>query len=370
MRLVVLLATAWTPALAQDAAEILRHTAQAYRDFHSFEASGILRTRITLSGVPYDVTWPLSLAQADSTFLPSASPVPVLSPLLRFGPREFRNPAGEVVAFAADVPSSPKGWSLFDQIDQGVEEIRHLSRETIEFGGRPTACWVLEVAYKPGFPARAVAERPVRYWIDQSNYLVLRESFAQRGPSQTEFSEWDFAATSVRVNEPPPAWAVATLPQLAGYERAEWIGRVAPEFTLADLDHREVSLAALRGTVVLLSFWASWCGPCKEEMPLIEKLASEFQPRGLVVWGITNESPEKARAWLERYERSLPTLVDTEHRVFRAYEAERIPISVLVDRGGKVVTYRVGLSGEAQLRTAIHRAFKVESDNPEAVAAR
>jgi cytochrome c biogenesis protein CcmG/thiol:disulfide interchange protein DsbE len=302
--------------------------------------------------------------------------------LIRFGLRQWRGPGGESVAPAVDEPASPKGWSLFDQIDRGVEEVRDLPGETIEFGGKPAACWVIEVVYKPGFPARALADRPVRYWIEQSSYLVLRESFWQRGAiqrgaiqrgamqsgaiqseaMQREAVEWVFAAAAVKVNEPPPAWALRALPQLAGSERAEWVERFAPEFLLADLDGREVSLRALLGRAVLLSFWASWCVPCKEEMPLIENLAAEFESAGLEVWGITNESADKARAWLERNGRRLPTLVDEGRNVFRDYEAEKIPVSVVVDRSGKVVSYRVGLSGEADFRAAIERALEAGKD--------
>jgi cytochrome c biogenesis protein CcmG, thiol:disulfide interchange protein DsbE len=154
------------------------------------------------------------------------------------------------------------------------------------------------------------------------------------------------------------------LPQLAGYERSDWVERPAPEFTLADLAGREVRLGALRGKGVLLSFWASWCVPCKEEMPLIEHLAAEFEPDGLVVWGITNESAEKARAWLDQQPFRLPTLVDASREVFQDYEAEKIPVSVIVDRRGRVVSYRVGLSGEAQLRAAILRALATGSERP------
>jgi cytochrome c biogenesis protein CcmG/thiol:disulfide interchange protein DsbE len=380
LRLAVLLAATWLSATAQDAAEILRRAAETYREAHSFEASGALTTRVTISGVSYEVTWPLSLAQADSTLLPAGSPVPALSPLIRFGPRQWRGPAGGIVAPAVDAPGAPKGWSLFDQIDRGVEGIRELPSETIEFRGRLTACHVLEVSYKSGFPARALADRPVRYWIDQASYLILRESFGHRdssqsqrtsqsspqgssqSSSQSEAAEWVFAATSVKLNEPPPAWALQALPQLAGHERTEWIERTAPEFALADLNGREVSLRALRGKAVLLSFWASWCVPCKQEMPVIERLAAEYE--GLEVWGITNETADKARDWLGRNGRTLPTLVDEGREVFRDYEAEKIPVSVVVDRRGKVVSYRVGLSGEADFRAAIERALEAENENP------
>jgi cytochrome c biogenesis protein CcmG, thiol:disulfide interchange protein DsbE len=361
---VALLAAACTAAAAQNAAEILRRTAETYRGLHSFEASGVLRARIAISEVAYEVAWPIALAQADSSALPPDSPVPALSPLFQFGEPELRGPGGAAAVPDSAGLSSPKGWAQFDQIDRHVRKILSLSKETIEFEGGPRACWLLEVAYQAGFPARALAGDPLRYWIDRGSHLVLRESFRRRAFSQGAAVEWVFEVRSVKINQPPPAWAMNALPQLAGYERTDWIERQAPPFTLADLDGRAVRLAALRGKAVLLSFWASWCIPCKEEMPLIEQLAAEFESRGLVVWGITNESAAKARAWLDGGERALPTLVDANQQVFQDYEAEKIPVAVVVGRGGRVVSYRVGLSGETQLRAAIVRALEAEGGAP------
>jgi peroxiredoxin len=363
-RIVVMLLAGAGAAPAEDPAEILRRTAETYRSLHSLELSGVLTTRITLSGSVYSVAWPLSLAQADSTVLPPDSPVPALPGLVRFGPAELRGPHGEPVSLMDAGLSAPKGWSQFDQIDQHVREIRSFTAETIEFGGQPTPCWLIEVRYEPGFPARALSGHPVRYWIDQSSHLVLRESFGHRVSPASEFAEFVFQATSLKRNEPPPSWALRTLPQLAGQERPEWTGRPAPEFTLSGLDGSQVSLAALRGKVVLLNFWATWCAPCKDEIPMIEKLAAEFRAEGLAAWGITNEPAGKARDWLDRNGRSLSTLVDEERRVFEDYEAEKIPVSVIVDRNGNIVSYRVGLSGESQLRATIRKALEVGSRKP------
>ncbi len=351
-------------ATAQHASEILRRTAETYRRLHSLELAGVLRTHTTVSGVPYEVTWPLELAQADSTAVPSDSPVPALSPLIRFGFQQIRRsddrregPGGPGQAEL----SPPKGWAQFDRIDRHVHEIRAFSAETIAFGGVPKACWLVEVAYEPGFPGRALSGQAVRYWIDQSSYLVLRERFGRREGTADEVTDWVFEARSVKLDQPPPDWAVEAMGDLAGHERHDWAARVAPDFTLEALDGREVRLAGLRGKAVLLSFWASWCTPCKEEMPLIEDLAAEYASRGLVVWGVTNESAEKALEWLGRFERSLPTLVDDHREVFRDYEAEKIPVSVVLDRGGRVVSYRVGLSGKQQLRAAIVKALGPET---------
>jgi peroxiredoxin len=351
------LVTCVSAAPAQDAVEILRRAAETYRGLHSYEASGVLAAEVALSGTSYAVTWPVSLAQADSTILPPESPVPSLSPLIRFGHAEFRDSAGEVAQPDSSALSSPNGWPLFGQIDEHVRSIRSYPTESIVFGGAASPCWVLEVDYEPGFPSGALSGRPVRYWIDRSTYLVLRQSFSRRDGVEGDPIEWTFQATALRRNELPPQWALAALPQLAGQERPEWIGRLAPEFALADLDGREVSLSELRGQAVLLSFWASWCAPCKEEIPLFEKLRHEFEPRGLAVWGINNEPRQTAREFLNRYGRDFPTLLDEKRSVFGDYEAGKIPVSVVVDRTGRVVSYLVGLGGEAHFRAAIEKAL-------------
>jgi peroxiredoxin len=353
----MVLGVAGTASSAQDPNEILRRSADAHGNLHGFEAAGLLVGRVNRAGVDYEVRWPVSMAQADATLLPADSPVPVLSPLLRFGQAEFRD--GSVRAAASDTSqlSSPKGWSMFDQIDQSARAVRLLPNEIVEMDSQSVSCWVVEVDYEAGFPSRALSGSAIRYRIDPSSLLVLGVSFSSREAGGRETIPWTFAAQSLKTNQRPPEWALHMLPQLAGQERDEWRARRAPEFTLSDLDGREVSLASLRGKAVLLSFWASWCAPCKEELPLIEKLQAEWEPQGLEVWAITNESAAKARAWLSRHRIGLRTLVDEDRNAFRAYEAEQIPVSVVLDRDGKVVSYIVGLGGETYFRTAIEKAL-------------
>lgn len=353
----VLLAAAGTIAAAQDPNEILRRSAETHRRLLGLEATGLLTARVNRAGVDYEVRWPVSLAQADSTLLPDDSPVPVLTQLLRFGQAEFRDGSGRVAPSDTTALLSPKGWSVFEQIDQSVRDVRLLPNETVEVDSHSISCWVVEVDYEAGFPSRALSGAPVRYRIDPSTFLVLGVSFSLREAGGHETIPWTFTAESLKTNERPPEWALRMLPQLAGQEREEWLARQAPEFTLTDLNGQTVSLAGLRGKAVLLSFWASWCAPCKEELPLIEKLKTEWEPKGLEVWGITNESAGKARAWLSRHGIGLRTLVDEGRQAFRDYEAEQIPVSVVLDRDGNVVSYIVGLGGETYFRTAIEKAL-------------
>jgi peroxiredoxin len=350
-------------AAAQDANEILRRSADLYRSLHSVETSGVLTAHLDRLEIDYDVRWPVSTAQADSTLLPADSPAPALAPLLRFGKVEFRDAAGNPTAPPDPGVPSPKGWSLFDQIDQGAREVTRLPDGTVEFGGNAVTCRVLEVNYEPGFPSRALSRHPIRYWIDPSSSAVLAVSFALQARGG-EIIHWTYTAHELKTNEPPPRWALQALPQLAGQEREDWLGRQAPAFELTALDGRQVSLSSLRGKAVVLSFWASWCAPCKEEMPLLEELRAEWEPAGVEVWGITNESAAKTRAWLDEHEFDLPTLVDDQRRVFQSYEADQIPVSVVLDREGKVVSYLQGLGGKPYFRAAIERALAEPSASP------
>lgn len=353
----LLLCVVTVPLTAQTPRQILDASAEMYRRLHSLEASGILATRVTRAGIDYKVRWPVSVAYADSTMLPADSPVPVLSPLQRLGQIEFLDPSGKP-ANEPGVLASPKGWSLFGQTNQGAATVRRLPDEAVSAAEDLRCCVVLEVDYERGHPSRALSEHPIRYWIEPSTHIVRRVSFSLRDAASQEVLEWDFTAESVRTNQRPPRWALQSLAQLAGDERPEWVGRPAPEFSLPDLEGRRVSLGDLRGKAVLLSFWASWCVPCKEELPLIARLREEWAPRGVEAWGMTNESAEKAAGWLREQGIDLPTLVDVERAAFRSYEAEQIPVSVVVDRNGLVVSYLVGLGGEAHFRDAIERALE------------
>ncbi len=113
--------------------------------------------------------------------------------------------------------------------------------------------------------------------------------------------------------------------------------RPAPDFSLDALDGKQVALNELRGQVVMINFWASWCVPCKEEMPLLEQMYRKYKSMGFTLLGV-NVEPEsdKAEALLEKNPVSFPVLFDRENRVSKLYNVARMPSSVLIDREGNV----------------------------------
>ena len=129
----------------------------------------------------------------------------------------------------------------------------------------------------------------------------------------------------------------------------------APDFSLTALDGTTVTLSSLRGRVVLLDFWASWCPPCRAGLPHIEAIHRDYAARGLAVYGINNEDPALARAFVQANRFTFPTLSDPDSAVMGAYGVEGLPTTVLIDREG-VVRYRfVGLTPEAQMRDALRQ---------------
>lgn len=145
------------------------------------------------------------------------------------------------------------------------------------------------------------------------------------------------------------SWQCAKQPVEEGGVQIGW---AAPLFRLPDLEGREVSLAALKGNVVLLDFWASWCGPCRLSMPLLEKLQRD-NPDGVVLLAINlGEPPEIARRYVQSQNIRSRVLLDQEGRAAQAYDAQFIPMQVLVDKKGIIRDIQIGYDPRIRERFA------------------
>jgi peroxiredoxin len=111
----------------------------------------------------------------------------------------------------------------------------------------------------------------------------------------------------------------------------------APGFTLPARAGGAVSLADFRGQVVLINFWATWCGPCRKEMPLLDQIYRRYAPLGFALLGVNVEADSAgAEAWLEGTPVTFPVLFDRESAVSRLYDVTAMPSTVIVDREGRV----------------------------------
>ena len=128
------------------------------------------------------------------------------------------------------------------------------------------------------------------------------------------------------------------------------IGSVAPDFSLVDLDGNPVHLADLRGQPVIVNFWASWCGPCVDEFPLLQATAEEHADDGLVVLGIVyQDRSEAARAFMQQNGGTWQALMDPDDRVARAYNIFGPPETYFVGRDGTIVARHIGQLTAASL---------------------
>jgi thiol-disulfide isomerase/thioredoxin len=138
-------------------------------------------------------------------------------------------------------------------------------------------------------------------------------------------------------------------------EESPEVGQAAPNFKLADLSGREVTLDQFRGKIVMLDFWATWCGPCRLTMPVLENLQKEY-PQDLTLLAINLAEPrDMVRSYVQRQNISSTVLLDEDGRVGEEYRSESIPMQVLIDQKGVIRRVSVGYSSRLadQLRSAI-----------------
>ncbi len=122
------------------------------------------------------------------------------------------------------------------------------------------------------------------------------------------------------------------------------IGASAPEFQLSDLRGQTVSLSQFKGKVVILDFWATWCGPCRLSMPMLEKLQLEH-PKDLKLLAINlEEGRDEVRDYVARQNIRATVLLDSEGKVGRIYGSDQIPMQVLIDKKGIVRDVKIGFS--------------------------
>jgi peroxiredoxin len=128
--------------------------------------------------------------------------------------------------------------------------------------------------------------------------------------------------------------AGALLLPLAGTGAA---AQSAPDFTLRTADGRNLRLHEQRGRVVLLNFWATWCGPCRQEMPLLDQLYQKYQGSGFTLLGVNvDDDSRKALQVAKTLGVSFPVLLDADKTVSKLYDLGSMPATVLIDRDGKV----------------------------------
>jgi len=262
--------------------------------------------------------------------------------------------------------------SRYVALTEGARSARRLPDETLTVNGVPRVCQVLEVTYDPPNAGVPITEDPRRFWFDGETHLVVRQRTTmhadapQFGGKIDQVETTTFQRASIDPRFPDSLW-VFRAPEGAKLvdefsngpadPAAAFAGKPASDFTLKDLKGRPHSLKSLRGKVVLLDFWATWCGPCRITMPQVAKIHMQYKGKGVEVMSINvGETGEKAGAFIAKNGYAFTTLLDQDRVVATQYQVNGIPTLIVVDASGKISDYLVGARDEAALKAALKKA--------------
>jgi thiol-disulfide isomerase/thioredoxin len=402
--LALLLACALTlPARAQqppDARALLQKVTETYRGLNSYRFEGVMSITVGGGGsIPQSFEVPLLVAAERS----GRARVDVRNPqmgmtlvsdgkqLVTFLPslKQYTRKPAEAPLDSAGALRSPPGSPLarYFQMLDGLKSAEIVDDAPVTVGGRTAPCWVVRCDVTPpqALAADSSARAVATFWVDKSRSLVLHDSttVSMRHPVTGAQMAMD-QVTSFSLGEVngalPDSLFVFAAPaeaqevqafSMPGQQQAEseLVGQKAPPFTLTDTQGRSVSLAAYKGRVVVLDFWATWCNPCRIEMPRVEKLHQELKNKGLVVMGINvAESPDLVKRFLSRTPYSFRILLDRTGMIGAKYKADAIPTLVVVGKDGLIKSYFRGVTEENRLRQVVSEAMAAAG--PSATGAR
>jgi len=135
------------------------------------------------------------------------------------------------------------------------------------------------------------------------------------------------------------------------------VGAAAPDFTTQRLDGATVQLSQFRGKPVLLNFWATWCGPCQDEMPLLQRSVDRYGGAGLIVLAVNYQQTDvnSMQAFLRKVGAHFPAVYDPSGQIAAEYRVSvGLPVSIFIDRSGKVEFIQLGQMSDAVLQQHLH----------------
>ena len=255
-----------------------------------------------------------------------------------------------------------------------------IGEELVEVDGQKIDCYVVEARLDTiSLPGSVDMKGGVqKVWIDKVSKLSLKQTITatMEGGPLTAPAQMNQAVTiiSQKLDTPVPDSSFTFTPpegsklvtEFKGPVKAnaDLTGQAAADFKLKSNTGKEFSLPDLKGKFVLLDFWATWCAPCRHDLPSVEKLHQEFHRKGLVVLGVNGgEDSETVNEFLLSSKLSYPILLTPDGGVMQSYKVSAFPTVVLIDADGKIVFYHVGAGGDKALRESLAK-LGLESESP------
>jgi thiol-disulfide isomerase/thioredoxin/outer membrane lipoprotein-sorting protein len=380
------------PAPALSAQQVLARTADTYRGATGYAWRGTIATHMTIQGKAQDVANDVEAyygGPSRARFETQANGTETL--FLQAGDSVWSYAGGLGQYMVAPVnkdrpqsplpgidPFAPHPFAGYARIADGVQSARLLDDAAVTVDGRSVPTYVVDVAYDTTVVPRDTLSSmaPKRFWIDRERFVVLGDSLSlvRRHPSlpqpitiaqmaSTTHLDWGAAPadTLFAFNAPAGAARVAQLGKAqdtgGDEEHDPWIGKPMMEFALKDMNGVTRTLSQSRGKVVLLDFWATWCGPCRREMPTIQKLHQRYGAKGLAVFGIDCSEPRSTVAsFVAKNRYTIPMLLDQGGIVQGKFQVDGIPTMFVLDKKGTIVAHFVGVHEEDDLVAALKKA--------------
>lgn len=378
---------AWAATAPPDGKSLVDEVSRTYRGLDQYDFAGTVTLRVNANGTQQSFDIPMRVAHQK----PGHEHVEMRHPMMgvmvvsdgahtttwlaqtnRYVTRDVTPPPDSLGNAA------PAGSPIarYFNLGSNMKSARVTGEQRIPVGGATADTWVLEVVpdAATAMGGDSTASAVSTLWIDKTRHVVLRDSthihssHSPMGGGVLDMTQ-TIAISQARVNEPVPdtlfafhapegAQQAADPSQLAGgAPTTNLTGQQAADFTLKDTLGRPHKLSAYRGKVVMLDFWATWCGPCRIEMPTVQKLSREFRVKGLVTFAVNvGETVAKVKPFLVKNGYTMSVLLDPDQAVAANYQASAIPTLVIIGRKGDIVAYFTGVHDEDTLRAALKKA--------------
>ncbi len=259
------------------------------------------------------------------------------------------------------------GWAdWLMNIDKHLAEGRVDSLETTEIGGRQTRCMVIV-----GPPGRGrqdpLQQVQTKYWIDRDAKILVKEVLEVRSLIKEHKFKTAMTTlyTTVLLGEAANDIAFRFVPPINAErierfdtEPIELVGKPAPALKLKTLDGNDFDMASLKGQAVIVDFWSSWCGACREAKPFLATLHSELKDKGLVIVSVSkDEEISDAAKYLARHNYDWIQLADSDWTTEKEWGSTGLPHLVLISPTGTVTFESIGFDEEEgnKLRAELHK---------------